>query len=256
MPTPKKAETSARHCFMYLPEPGANKASGYYSQTACMKDEHFCYTCLVKYRAVLFDMDGVILDSEPLHVAAFQAILQRYGHPLSESDYKMHFAGKTDETGFKSYFKFLNESVDLPVIMDDKAHKYLELAGDQLIPYPGIVQLIRELSKKVPLALVTGSLRAEADAALKAFDIADCFKVVIAAEDINHSKPDPEGYKKAMSALEVNPHECAVIEDSPSGIEAAIAAGADCIAITNTHEASNLSRATKIVTTLSISDFE
>jgi len=200
-------------------------------------------------------MDGVILDSEPLHVAAFQATLENYGYSLSEQDYKDHFAGKTDEAGFESYFKFVNEAVDLPIIMDAKAKKYLELASDQLVPYPGVVPVIRSLAESMPLALVTGSLRAEAEVALRTFEITDCFKVIIAAEDISESKPNPEGYNKAAALLGVNPEHCVVVEDSPTGIKAAREAGADCIAITNTHTSVELQEATCIVSQLKLEMF-
>ncbi len=209
----------------------------------------------MKYEAVLFDMDGVILDSEPLHVAAFQATLERYGHSLSEQGYKDHFAGKTDQAGFESYFKFKNDDVDVPVIMNEKAKKYFELAGDQLVPYPGIVPLIRKLARSIPLALVTGSLRAEAKVALETFKIADCFKIVVAAEDISQSKPSPEGYSKAAALLGTIPERCVVVEDSPSGVKAALAAGANCIAVTNTHTPLELQGATSVVNQLDISLF-
>ena len=193
-------------------------------------------------------MDGVIVDSEPLHVAAFQATLKRYGHTLSEDQYKQHFAGKTDETGFRHYFEFINETVDLPVIMDDKARAYLELAADQLVPYPGVIELIHELSQQhVPMGLVTGSLRAEAEATLRAFAITPCFATIIAAEDISESKPSPEGYTKAAAELAVHPADCIVIEDAPSGVRAATAAGMRCLAVTTTHTVAELKGATIIV---------
>ncbi len=209
----------------------------------------------MKYEAVLFDMDGVILDSEPLHAAAFQATLGRHGHELSQEDYKEHFAGKTDEAGFEAYFKCINEAIDLPMIMDEKTKKYLELASDQLVPYPGVVQLIRDLANHVPLALVTGSLRMEADVALKAFGITDRFKVIVAAGDISQSKPNPEGYIKAMAELKASPDQCVIVEDSPSGIQAARAAGVDSIAVTNTHAAEELRDATYVVDQLNLEMF-
>ncbi len=202
----------------------------------------------MSYKAVLFDMDGVIVNSEPLHVAAFQAVLKRYGHDLSDDQYKHHFAGKTDEAGFRQYFDFINEMVELPVIMDEKAKAYLELAADQLVPYPGVVELISRLaSQKVPLALVTGSLRTEAEITLQTFKIAEFFTAVVAAEDITQSKPSPEGYLKGAAALEVDPADCIVIEDAPSGVKAARAAGMRCLAVTTTHSREDLEAATVIV---------
>lgn len=202
----------------------------------------------MSYKAVLFDMDGVIIDSEPLHVAAFQAALKRYGHDLNEEQYKRHFAGKTDEEGLKQYFDFVNKTVHLPVVMDEKARAYLELAADQLVPYPGVIELIGELvSQKVPLALVTGSLRAEAELVLKTFNISKYFVAVITAEDIARSKPDPEGYLKGAAAIKVDPADCVAIEDTPNGIKAARAAGMKCLAVATTHLPAELDGATVIV---------
>jgi beta-phosphoglucomutase len=207
----------------------------------------------MNYEAILFDMDGIIVDSEPLHVAAFQATLRQYKHDLTQDDYLTHFAGKTDEAGFKQYFDFVGETVDLSVIMDEKAKTYLALASDQLTPYPGVIDVIRALAEqRTPLALVTGSLRAEAEVTLKAFGITDCFSTIIAAEDIEHSKPNPEGYKKAAQLLGVDIANCVVIEDSPSGVAAAKAAGARCLALTTTHTPQELHNATRIVDQLRI----
>lgn len=200
------------------------------------------------YRAVLFDMDGVIVDSEPLHVAAFQATLERYGHELTHEQYKEYFAGRTDETGFKQYLDFIDEKVDIPVIMGKKATAYLELAADQLVPYPGVIELIHSLADQgVPLALVTGSLRAEASITLRAFGLSDLFMAIVAAEDITHSKPNPDGYLKAAKALGIEPNSCIVVEDAPSGVKAARTAGMRVVAVTSTHNKKELEGATLIL---------
>lgn len=201
-------------------------------------------------------MDGVILDSEPLHIGAFQATLKQYGHNLTDLDYKNHFAGKTDEAGFESYFNFVNENIDFPVIMDEKARMYLAMASDQLVAYPGVVALIKRLSRKIPLALVTGSLREEANVAMRAFNIDNCFASTITAEDIMHSKPSPEGYLKAARSLGVMPADCVIIEDAPSGVKAAKNAKITCIAVTNTHSAMELAEANIVVEDLTYGLFE
>lgn len=200
------------------------------------------------YKAVLFDMDGVIVDSEALHYASFRATLEPYGYDLTDDHYKQHFMGKTDELGLKQYFEFMNETTHHAPILTEKARAFLELAADQLVAYPGVVAFIRDLAERqIPMALVTGSLRAEAEIVLKTFGITDLFKIVIPAEDIKHSKPNPEGYLKAAKFLKVEPADCVILEDAASGVKAAKAAGIRCVAVTNTHSAEDLKEATFIV---------
>jgi len=209
----------------------------------------------MKYKAVLFDMDGVIIDSEPIHFAAFQSTLEHNGQSLTQADYLKHFAGRTDEDGFKEYFNSINETVDMPVILDRKTKAYLELAKDQLVAYQGVVDLIKKLAAEMSLALVTGSSKAEVNIVLNTLGISDCFSAMVCAEDVKNGKPDPEGYLKAQKMLKVHSPDCVVVEDSPSGISAAINAGFDCIAVTNTHSTDDLKAATLTVEHLSINLF-
>lgn len=209
----------------------------------------------MKYKAVLFDMDGVILDSEPIHFAAFQATFKHHGRTFSHEDFLTHFIGRTDEEGFKRYFQFMNEEIDINLVMDQKAKHYLELAKDQLVAYPGVVQLIKHLHNHTKLALVTGSLRIEAEAALEAVGIIDCFEFMVCADDITIGKPDPEGYLKAQSRLGIAKEDCVIIEDTPSGVAAAKASGIRCIAVTNTHSSDTLKEADIITDALRLDLF-
>lgn len=209
----------------------------------------------VKYKAVLFDMDGVIIDSEPLHEAAFRATFDARGRQLTGDHYKQYFLGKTDRDGLELYFKFMNEQVDVAKLADEKALMYLQLASDQITAYPGVVPLIKSLSAQVPLALVTGSLSIEAETALAALGIRHCFTTIVSAEDVAAGKPNPEGYLKAARLLGVAAKDCVVVEDSASGAMAAKAAGADCIAVTNTHTEDEPKEATTVVGHLSLELF-
>jgi HAD superfamily hydrolase (TIGR01509 family) len=202
----------------------------------------------MSYQAVLFDLDGVIVDSEAAHQQAFIKALARHGYDLTNEDYIRYYAGKTDQAGFRDYFAARQETVDVPALMTEKAQVYLQLAGNHLVAYPGVVDFIHSLAaRQVLLALVTGSLRVEADLTLQTFGVDDLFGAVIAAEDISESKPSPQGYLLAAGALDVDPAMCVVIEDAPSGVQAALAAGIRCLAVTTTHSAGELSQATKVV---------
>src|SRR5687767_517013 len=113
----------------------------------------------------------------------------------------------------------------------------------QLEPYPGVVEFIKDLATRHPLALVTSSLPSEAKTVLRAFDITGCFQATVTADDITKGKPDPEGYLKGAAALNVDPKDCVVIEDAPSGVRAAKAAGMQCQVVTNTHTKDGLAGA-------------
>lgn len=200
------------------------------------------------YKAVLFDMDGVIIDSEPLHAEVFRRTLQRHGHEMNDEQYKMYFLGKTDEAGLRHYFEATGIVGDPSAILTDKARAYLEFAADKLVPHQEVVELIDDLAAQgIALGLVTGSLRAEAEVTLRTLGIRDRFAVIVAAEDISRSKPHPEGYLKGARALGASPEVCVVIEDAPSGVQAAKAAGMRCVAVTSGHGADELQDATIVV---------
>ena len=199
----------------------------------------------MKYKAALFDMNGVIVDDEDLHEAAFTKVLTERGFDFDHAKYIEFFAGKTDDAGFISlYDSEGKETGDLKVIGADKAAAYQELAAEGLTPYPGVIDYIKALhSEGVRLALVTSSIRIEAETVLKVFNLSNLFETTITANEITKSKPDPEGYLKGASSLGLSPDECFIVEDAPSGVAAANAANIACLAVTNTHSAEELSGA-------------
>lgn len=206
----------------------------------------------MSFKAVLFDMDGVIVSSEPLHVIAFRNILAQHGFSLSNEDYLDHFAGKTDMAGFISYFGGQDGAPELDTIMGQKAREYAKLAQEELRPYPGVLELIERLADQgVLMGLVTGSLRSEAELTLTTFGIREHFSCVVSAHDIRFSKPNPEGYLQGADKLGVRPADCVVIEDAPSGVAAAVAAGMRCLGVLTTHSRADLAAATALVPALS-----
>ena len=211
----------------------------------------------MKYTAICFDLDGVIIDSESLHRAAFQSTLSNYGHALPDGDYEKYFAGKTDAQGFESYFAANKLRIPGSNLVATKNHIYTKLAPDELTAYAGVPELIKALHTEIPLALVTGSGLNETKLALASCGIDDCFETIVTADDVSTGKPDPEGYLLAASRVNgfTLPTNCIAVEDSPSGITAAKSAGMYCIAITTTHSAEQLQEADSIVDHLSFDMF-
>ena len=201
----------------------------------------------MKYQAILFDMDGTLVNSEPLHQQAFEETFKQFDIAMTDDDFKSYIVGKTDTNGLKDYLTHINKQLDIPDFNTKKAAAYASLASEHLASYPGIVELVRDLANIVPLALVTNSHRSEADLVLKSLDIDGCFDIIITADGVEKGKPSPEGYLRAMNLLSKQPEDCVIVEDSPTGVTAANEAGIRCIAVTNTHSEGELAHADLVV---------
>lgn len=179
-------------------------------------------------RAVLFDMDGVLIDSEPAHRDAAQIVLRGRGLPVpDEADWERVFLGRPDRDGLIDWSAAHGVAADIPALMEEK----LALMADRLTALaPAFADgqwLARELARRgVPLALVTGARRAEAATILRHFALADLFAATVTADDVTVGKPDPEPYRRGAAALGVPATDCLVIEDAVAGVRAAEAAGA------------------------------
>lgn len=191
-------------------------------------------------RAVLFDMNGIIIDDEHIHEAAYKRTVETFGINLDHESYLVCCAGKTDKEGYESIGRKYQKSLPINQLLDQKAKEYLSLFPIQKCVYPGILECIDRLSKNYTLGLTSSSIKWEVELITKEFKIADKFKVTITGDDVKNSKPDPEPYLLTCKLLNVKPAETVVIEDSASGIKSAISAGCKCIGITTTHSSEQL----------------
>jgi beta-phosphoglucomutase len=219
---------------------------------------------MVKAEAVIFDFDGVIVDTEPLHYEAFQRLLEPLGMGFSWDQYVETYMGFDDRDAFLEAFRKTKAGLsptDLQNLIDRKADLFQEIIRDGISAYPGVVNLIRSIrASRTPLAICSGALRSDIAPILETLGIAACFDVIVTAEDVARSKPDPECYRLAHTRLnefwrlELNPGQVLAIEDTPAGITAARSAGLRVIAVTNSYPASHLSQADHIVETLDPSE--
>ncbi len=203
-----------------------------------------------QYKAVIFDLNGVIIDDESLHERAFKEVIGECGVRLSHDDYIRCFAGRTDEAGVVEYQEHLGGRSlgNTYKIVQWKQAVYQNLFQNEALAYPYVSKTIEAVARSgMKLAVVTGAPRREADAVFNKLSIKVTFDAIISSEDVAMGKPHPEGYLLAAETLNVTPEECIVIEDSPSGIDAAKKAGMFCIAVTNTHSESALHAADSIV---------
>lgn len=211
--------------------------------------------------AVIFDFDGVIVDTEPLHYKAFQQILIPYGLGYSWEQYVETYMGFDDRDAFAEAFGTKGRQLshdELAQLIAAKADIFQDVVRGGVTPYPGVIELIKKLHRtKTPLAICSGALQSDIMPILEMLNISDCFGIVVSADEVSKSKPDPECYRLAFERLSahwplsvLSPAQTLAIEDTPAGISAASKAGLQVVAVTNSYQRSDLSDATLIVESL------
>lgn len=188
---------------------------------------------------IIFDFDGVIADTEPLHLLAFQDALAPASITVTEDAYYDRYVGLADGLLLERILHDAGRPTtgeDYDRLLRDKRERYLRgiRTGHPLLP--GARELIRQLHGRRPLAICSGAQRREIETILASNDLLDPFPIIVSAEDVSASKPDPEGYLLALERLrETNPTltaaDCLVIEDSDHGITAGRAAGMKVLAV-------------------------
>lgn len=198
-------------------------------------------------KAIIFDMNGVIVDDEKVHEMAFCDALHEYHIDLTHENYLSYCAGKTDRRGFEEIAQAYGRDLPVEELLVKKSEKYFSLFPRYKRSYDGTIDLIKNCAERYIVALTSSSSRREIDLIIKEFGVAQCFVLTVSADDVTYGKPHPEPYVKTAELLHVKPHECLVIEDSRSGVRSAKTAGCYCIAITTTHDAEVLREADVIV---------
>jgi HAD superfamily hydrolase (TIGR01509 family) len=209
-------------------------------------------------KAVIFDCDGILVDTEPLHYEAFQVVLSPLGLGHDYSHYMEFYIGFDDRDAFREAFREGGRSLDeatLAELMRAKASALLQIAARGVGSFPGVVSLVRELVEHgVPLAVASGALRHEIEIFMEALGLEDAFPLIVAADDVQRSKPDPETYRVALERVKaklgndsLDPRACIAIEDTPAGIQSARGAGLYVIGVTNSFPAEELKAADCVV---------
>jgi HAD superfamily hydrolase (TIGR01509 family) len=220
-------------------------------------------------KAVIFDFDGVITDSEILHLRAFNRSLAPYGVEISTKDYYANYLGFSD---FDCYKALIDNGVlkidegQIGEILGQKSRIFEELTRTEGRTIEGVHEFLRMLERnKVPMAICSGSLMAEIEVMLEEAKLRHFFSVIVSAEQVKKGKPSPEGFVLTLQKLNkkyrppIAAGECIVIEDSRWGLQAARAAGMHTIAVTTSYDAAQLTLAEKVVarlTELTIDDLQ
>jgi beta-phosphoglucomutase len=211
--------------------------------------------------AVIFDFNGVLVDDESIHFALFTEVLAQEGVTLSERDYHERYLGFDDRKCFETVLRDSQKSThadQLDQLIARKAQRYVEVASQGLRFFPAAAETLRTMAAHWPVAICSGALRAEIEYSLMRLDRLNQITAIISAEDTTKCKPDPEGYRLALAALqhyakngktevqrqmELAPSACLVIEDSLAGIISAKGAGMWAVGVPNTYTPEQLFQA-------------
>ena len=212
-------------------------------------------------RALIFDFNGIIVDDEPIHFELFKQVLAEEGIELTEADYYARYLGFDDRGAFTAAYREHGRSLDeklLVRLIGRKAIYYQSEIRSKVRIFPGVEKLVTTLVPVLPLAVASGALRQEIETILSAAGLLKHFAVIISAEDVDHGKPEPEIFLKALARLNaqvedghpIDAPDCLVIEDSKEGIRGARRAGMKCLAVSNSHPTELLQEANAVVRSL------
>lgn len=208
-------------------------------------------------RVVIFDFDGVIADTEKVHLGAFREVLAPLGIEISERDYYSKYLALDDKTFFSVLLGENGFDASAETVSGMVREKSLAVSSliKECAFFEGVECLIRGLSARFPLAIASGALREEIEQTLIRGGLLGCFSFIASSEDCEKCKPDPEIFICALKGANQNAclippaqaGQCVVIEDSPHGIAAAKSAGMKCVAIANSHPREALSQADFVI---------
>ena len=198
-------------------------------------------------RAILFDFNGVIINDESQHCEALIATLATYGYDLDRETYYQEYLGFDDRECFRFTFARMGWPPDearLHEAIERKAVRYAEAIRASMELVPGSAEFIHQAAVEgYRMAIVSGALRREIELVLETAGLRRHFDLIVAAEDVERCKPDPQGYRAARAALGLPAVGCVIIEDSLPGLEAARHAGIRCAMLSTSHPAEQLRRA-------------
>jgi len=200
-------------------------------------------------KAVLWDLDGVLVDTAPLHFQAWQELFQSVGKGFAEADFRRTFGLRNDAI----LGDILGELTPAEVerLAQRKEELYRDKVEGRVTAIPGAMDLLRRLQERGrKMAIVSSTPRENVRVVLRSLGLEGVFGVVVAEEDAPKGKPDPQGFLVAAEKLGVAAGECAVIEDAPGGVEAAKRAGMRCIGVTTSRPREALAGADLVVDSL------
>ncbi|MGH2995990.1 MAG: HAD family hydrolase [Gaiellaceae bacterium] len=203
-------------------------------------------------RAVVFDFNGTLSDDEPILCEILQELFAEQGHPLSAQEYFDELAGLSDPQIVRAWLG--DDHPAREEVLEERISRYRRRVADGSTIPEEARQAVRYAGERVPVAVVSGAMRAEIEPVLAAAGLLDLFGVIVAADDVTHGKPHPESYEVALARLDgdLGAADVLVLEDTEAGIAAAKAAGMRCVAVLGTLAPERLAAADEVVESLGV----
>lgn len=201
------------------------------------------------FQAVIFDMDGVIVDSEPWHERAFREIFQELGYGETHGIDFRAYIGRSDRALWLDFIERHDPPHPLEDLLRAKQTRLIEILRREQPIFEGLPELVDRLARHYPLAVASGSNHPVIDEVLAMKQLRRYFSVVVSTQDVGRSKPAPDVFLQAAKLLGQLPTDCCVVEDSAAGVTAARSAGMAVIALTHSLPRSELAHATHVVDT-------
>jgi beta-phosphoglucomutase len=204
----------------------------------------------MRVRAVAFDFNGTLSHDEPILYVVYRDMFSERGRPLSAEIYYRTLAGLSEEVIIRTWLDVTGE--ELAALVEERIERYLSLAGAGTTVSPTVRGAVTYAADRVPVAVVSGAFRREIVPVLAGAGIDSRIAVLVAADDVERGKPDPEPYLRAISLLDgsLQADEVVAFEDTEAGVASAKAAGLYCVAVLGTHTADRLHAADEIIETI------
>jgi beta-phosphoglucomutase len=198
-------------------------------------------------RAIVFDFNGTLSHDEPILCEIFMELFAAHGKPLSAQEYFDELAGLSDPEIVRTWLG--RDHPDVDEVIEERIARYRAAVADGSSVPPEHREAVRYAAARVPLAVVSGAARPEIESVVEAAGVAQCFVAIVPAEDVEHGKPEPDGYLRALELLNcgIAAEDVLVFEDTEAGIAAARAAGMRCFAVLGTLAPERLAGAEEIV---------